>query len=90
MYVMLVIAMAVAVLFLLLISGLAALIELRGGKQGIYRDIRTVRGAARFVARPVTKPTYGFARLLYKYYQTFHTKICPRVQFMEAEAWEEE
>jgi len=90
MYVMLVIACAVALIFLLLIAGLAALIELRGGKQGIYRDMRTVRGAAKVVVSPVTKPTYGFARLLYKYYQTFHTKICPRVQFMEVGAWEEE
>lgn len=89
-YIMMVIASVVAVLLLLLVAGLAALIDLRGGTRGLYRDVKTMGGAVKITVSPVTKPTYGFARLLYKHAQTFHTKICPRVQFMEPEIWEEE
>lgn len=60
------------------------------GKATSYRELSRTGRAVVIITRPIAVPTYGFARLLYKYYQTFHTKICPRVQFMEPEAWEEE
>lgn len=61
-----------------------------GGKRTAYEGLSATGKAVIIVTRPFAVPTYGFARLLYKYYQTFHTKICPRVQFLHPEAWEEE
>jgi hypothetical protein len=90
MYVLLLLILSVAGILVLLLIPIMHLVDMYGGKQGVYRDARVVRRATKILAKPVTVPTVGFARLLYKYYQTFHTKICPRVQFMEPEAWEEE
>ena len=89
-YVLLLLALSVAGILVLLLIPIMHLVDIYGGKQGVYRDARVVRRATKILAKPVPVPTVGFARLLYKYYQTFHTKICPRVQFMEAEAGEEE
>jgi len=68
-------------LLVLLIIGTENLVTKHGGKRRIYAHIATA---------PVIAPTMDFAHLLYKYYQTFHTKICPRVQFLQPEVWEEE
>lgn len=90
MYVLLLLALSVAGVLILLLTPTMHLVDMCGGKQGVYRGARVVRRATKILAKPVTVSTIGFARLLYKYYQTFHTKICPKVQFMEPEAWEEE
>lgn len=89
-YLFLSFAIVVAGLALLMIFGFMYWWLDADGKATSYREMHRTGRVVVTIMRPVAIPTYGFARLLYKYYQTFHTKVCPRVQFMEPEAWEEE